>query len=55
MLIHRDVELNPDAVVEEFSRRYPRRLLLINPFSEYLAQRLYLLPSILSCLGTISL
>ena len=22
MLIHRDVELNPDAVVEEFSRRY---------------------------------
>ena len=22
--IHRDVELNPDAVVEEFSRRYPR-------------------------------
>ena len=24
MLIHRDVELNPDAVVEEFSRRYPR-------------------------------
>ena len=34
MLIHRDVELNPDAVVEEFSRRYPRRDLLINPFSE---------------------
>ena len=36
MLIHRGVELNPDAVVEEFSRRYPRRLLLllINPFSE---------------------
>ena len=34
MLIHRDIELNPDAVVEEFSRRYPRRLLLINPFSE---------------------
>ena len=34
MLIHRDVELNPDAVVEEFSRRHPRRLLLINPFSE---------------------
>ena len=29
MLIHRDVELNPDAVFEEFSRRYPRRLLLI--------------------------
>ena len=27
MLIHRDVELNPDAVVEEFSRR-----LLINLF-----------------------
>ena len=23
-----------DAVVEEFSRRYPRRPLLINPFSE---------------------
>ena len=22
MLIHRDVELNPDAVVEEFARRY---------------------------------
>ena len=34
MLIHRDVELNPDAVVEELSRHYPRRLLLINPFSE---------------------
>ena len=36
MLIHRGVELNPVAVVEEFSRRYPRRLLLllINPFSE---------------------
>ena len=34
MLIHRDVELNPDAVVEEFSHRYPRRLLIINPFSE---------------------
>ena len=34
MLVHRDVELNPDAVVEEFSRRYPCRLLLINPFSE---------------------
>ena len=34
MLIHRDVELNPGAVVEEFSRCYPRRLLLINPFSE---------------------
>ena len=36
MLIQRDVELNPDAVVEEFPRRYPRRLLLllINPFSE---------------------
>ena len=33
-LIHGDVELNPDAVVEEFSRRYPRRLLLINHFSE---------------------
>ena len=31
MLIHRYVELNPDAVVEEFSRRYPRRFLLI-PF-----------------------
>ena len=26
MLIHRDVELNPDGVVEEFSRHYPRRL-----------------------------
>ena len=26
MLIHRDIELNPDAVVEEFSRRHPRRL-----------------------------
>ena len=34
MLIHRDIELNPDAVVEEFSHRHPRRLLLINPFSE---------------------
>ena len=36
MLIHRDVELNPEAVIEELSRRYPRRLLLllINPFSE---------------------
>ena len=34
MLIHRDVELNPDAVVEELSRHYPCRLLLINPFSE---------------------
>ena len=34
MLIHRDVELNPDAVAEESSRRYPRRLLLITPFSE---------------------
>ena len=34
MLVHRDVELNPDAVVEEFSRRYQRRLLIINPFSE---------------------
>ena len=34
MLIHNDVELNPDAVVEEFSRHYPRRLLLINSFSE---------------------
>ena len=34
MLIHRVVELNPDVVVEEFSRRYPRRLLLVNPFSE---------------------
>ena len=34
MLIHRNVELNPDAVVEEFSRRYPLRLLLINLFSE---------------------
>ena len=33
-LIHRNVELNPDAVIEEFSRRYPRRLLLINPFPE---------------------
>ena len=44
MLIHRDVELlNPDAVVEEISRRYLRRLLLLlmNPFSELLAQRLY--------------
>jgi hypothetical protein len=29
-----DEDLNPDAVVEEFSRRYPRRLLLINPISE---------------------
>ena len=26
MLIHRYIELNPDAVVEEFSRRHPRRL-----------------------------
>ena len=34
MLIHRDVELNPDVVAEEFSRRYPRKLLLFNPFSE---------------------
>ena len=34
MLIHRNVELNPDAVVEEFSRRYPLRLLLIKPFSK---------------------
>ena len=34
MLIHRYIELNPDAVVEEFSRRHPRRLLLSNPFSE---------------------
>ena len=35
MPIRRYIELNPDAVVEEFSRRHPRRLLLINPFSEY--------------------
>ena len=34
MLIHRDVKLIPDAVVEEFSRRNPRRRLFINPFSE---------------------
>ena len=34
MLIRGDVELNPDAVVEEFSSRYSCRLLLINPFSE---------------------
>ena len=36
MLVHRDVELNPEAVFEEFSCRYPRRLLLLltNPFSE---------------------
>ena len=34
MLTRRYIELNPDAVVEEFSRRHPRRLLLINPFSE---------------------
>ena len=27
MLIHRDVELNPDAVVEEFSGRYLCRFL----------------------------
>ena len=34
MLIHRDEELNSDAVVEEFSRGYPPRLLSINHFSE---------------------
>ena len=36
MLIHRDVELNPAAAVEEFSCCYPYScgLLFINPFSE---------------------
>ena len=30
---HRDVEITPEEVVEEFSRCHPRRLLLSNPFS----------------------
>ena len=33
MQYHRDVTLDVDEVVKEFSLRHPRRLLLVNPFS----------------------
>ena len=29
---HREVDINPEEVVEEFSHRRPRRMLLMNPF-----------------------
>ena len=33
MQYHRDMALDVDKVVKEFSLRHPRRLLLVNPFS----------------------
>jgi len=32
LFYHRDVELSPKEVVEEFARRHSRRMLLVNPF-----------------------
>ena len=29
---HREVDIDPEEVVEEFSHRHPRRMLLMNPF-----------------------
>ena len=29
--VHKDIELNIDAIIDSYSRKYPRRMLLIDP------------------------
>ena len=31
LYVHKDIELNIDAIVDSYSRKYPRRMLLIDP------------------------
>ena len=31
LYVHKDIELNIDAVIDSYGRKYPRRMLLIDP------------------------
>ena len=32
--VHKDIELNIDAIIDSYGRKYPRRMLLIYPICE---------------------
>ena len=34
LYVHKDIELNIDAIIDSYSRKYPRRMLLIDPICE---------------------
>ena len=34
LYVHKDIELNLDAIIDSYSRKYPRRMLLIDPICE---------------------
>ena len=37
LYVHKDIEIDISKVVEMYARQYPRRMLLFNPLSEWLA------------------
>ena len=34
LYVHKDIELNIDAIIDSYSRKYARRMLLIDPICE---------------------
>ena len=34
MYVYKDIELNIDAIIDSYSRKYPQRMLLIDSISE---------------------
>ena len=34
LYVHRDIKLNFDEVIDMYARKFPRRMLLLNPLSE---------------------
>ena len=34
LYVHKDIELNIDAIIDSYSRKYPRRMLLMDPICE---------------------
>ena len=34
LYVHKDIELDIDAIIYSYSRKYPRRMLIIDPISE---------------------
>ena len=34
LYVHKDIELNTDAITDSYGRKYPQRMLLIDPICE---------------------